>query len=516
MPGFRSTLLAAAALAAAVPSTAQMVQERIDLSAVQKIREEGLTRSRVDSLASYLTDVIGARLTNSPGSRRANAWAAQTLTSWGLSNVKIEPWDTTFGRGWEIVSYSGRILEPWTKPLDAYPQAWSGSTLDARGRPATLTCPVVVLEARDTTELAKYAGKLKGACVLRGAPATIGPEFEPRDRRISLEDLLNPPARQAGGGGGGGGGGTSGPSPAFRLAALTTALLRSEQPAAVLRPSGWTYGIIRNGAHFDGRVARDSIYNPVPDLLVAHEQYGTLYRVAKRGLPVRIELNLQTRFHDDTRTPANVIAEIPGTDKADEVVMLGAHYDSWHSGTGATDNGAGSVVMMEAMRILKTLGLPLRRTVRIGLWTGEEQGLIGSARYLRIHRSELPKISAYVNLDNGTGRIRGIHSQTNAAAIQIFQQIFSPLRDLGVLTVWDVNDSGTDHLSFDRVGVPGFNFIQDPIEYSVRTHHSNVDTYERLVIDDLKQAATVIAWTVYHLANRDEMMPRKAPRSAVP
>lgn len=508
----RAIAMAGCALAlSALPASSQTVMERVDLSAVQKIRDEGLNRSKLDDLASYLTDVIGARLTNSPGSRKANEWAAETLRSWGLANVKVEPWDTTFGRGWEIVSYSGRILEPWTKPLDAYPQAWSGST---RG---TITCPVVAFEVRDSADLAKYTGKLKGACVLRGAPAVIGPEFEPRDRRIALEDLLTPPAPPAQGAPQGGqGGGQSNFARQAALNAAATRLLRSEQPAAVLQSSGWTYGIIRNGGHFDGRAARDSIYNPVPNLLVAHEQYGTLYRVAKRGLPARVELNLQTRFLDDNRTPANVVAEIPGTDKGDEVVMLGAHFDSWHSGTGATDNGAGSVVMMEAIRILKTLGLPMRRTVRIGLWTGEEQGLIGSSRYLRIHKDELPKISAYVNLDNGTGKIRGIWSQSNSAVVPVFEQILSPFRDLGVLAVRDGNTGGTDHQSFDRVGVPGFNFIQDPIEYSIRTHHSNVDTYERLVIEDLKQAATVVAWTVYHIANRDEMMPRKAPRPAVP
>jgi carboxypeptidase Q len=293
-------------------------------------------------------------------------------------------------------------------------------------------------------------------------------------------------------------------------------LIRTEQPAAVLQSSGWTYGIIRNGGHFDGGRARDSVYNPVPHLLVAHEQYGTLYRVAQRGLPVRIELNLQTRFLDDNRTPTNVVAELPGTDKADEVVMLGAHYDSWHSGTGATDNAAGSVVMMEAIRILKSLGLPMRRTVRIGLWTGEEQGLIGSGRYLRIHQSELPKISAYFNLDNGTGKIRGIWSQSNPAVVPIFEQVLAPFRDMGVLAVRNGNTGATDHVSFDRVGVPGFNFIQDPIEYGIRTHHSNVDTYERLVIDDLKQAATVVAWTVYHIANREELMPRKGPPAPRP
>jgi len=282
----------------------------------------------------------------------------------------------------------------------------------------------------------------------------------------------------------------------------------AEQPAAVLQPSAWTYGMFLNGGHFDNRTARDSAYNPIPNLVVAHEQYGTLWRVAQRGMPVRIELSLQTRFLDDNRFPTNVTAEIPGTDKAGELVMLGAHYDSWHSGTGATDNGAGSVVMMEAIRILKSLGLPIRRTVRIALWTGEEQGLLGSRAWLRSHESETPRISAYVNVDNGTGRLRGIWDQSNSAAIPILQQILSPLQDLGVVVVRHGNTGGTDHLSFVAAGVPGFNFIQDPIEYGTRTHHSNVDSYERLVIDDLKQAATVVAWTVYELANREEMMPR--------
>ena len=516
MQAYRASGLLAAALAwASATASAQVINEKVDLSAVQQIRAEGLTRSQVDDLASYLTDVIGARLTNSPGSRKANEWAAETFRTWGLSNVKIEPWDTTFGRGWEVVSYTGRILEPWTKPLDAYPQAWSGSTLDAKGKPATITCPLVVLDIKDSADVARYTGKLKGACVLRGAPATIGPEFEPEDRRLSLDSLLAPsPPPPPPGETPRGGRGNFGA--AARLTALGTALIRKEQPMAVLTPSRWTYGMILSGGHFDGARARDSLYNPIPHLVVAHEQYGTLYRVAQRGLPVRVEVNLQTRFLDDTRIPANVIAEIPGTDKASELVMLGAHYDSWHSGTGATDNGAGSVVMMEAMRILKTLGLPMRRTVRIGLWTGEEQGLIGSARYLRIHKDELPRISAYLNVDNGTGKLRGIWSQSNPAVVPIFEQILSPFRDLGVLAVKHGNTGGTDHLSFDRAGVPGFNFIQDPIEYDDRTHHSNVDTYERLVIDDLKQAATVVAWTVYAIANRDEMMPRKAPRPAVP
>jgi hypothetical protein len=496
----------ALALAVGAPTAfAQVVTESVDLTAMQKIRDEGLTRSRLDSLALYLTDVIGARLTNSPASRKANEWAAQTFRSWGLANVKIEPWDSAFGRGWEIVSYSGRILTPWPKPLAAYPQAWSGSTK------GNITCNAVTLDVKDSTDLAKYTGRLKGACVLRGEPRVIEPEYTPADRRLTLEALINPPPREAGPGRAGGPGNFA---QAQRLNALIAQLLHAEQPAAVLQASSWTYGMFLNGGHFDGRTARDSAYNPIPHLIVGHEQYGTLWRVARRGLPVRLELNLQTRFLDDNRYAANVLGEIPGTDKADELVMLGAHYDSWHSGTGATDNGAGSVVMMEAIRILKTLGLPMRRTVRIGLWTGEEEGLLGSRAWVRMHADQLPKISAYVNVDNGTGRLRGIWDQSNEAAIPIFRQILSPFQDLGVVVVRHGNTGGTDHLSFDAAGVPGFNFIQDPIEYGSRTHHSNVDTYERLVIEDLQQAATVVAWTVYELANRPEMMPRKGPRAA--
>ena len=508
-------LLATALILLPATAHAQVVSEHVDLSVMQKIRDEGLTRSKLDDLASYLTDVIGARLTNSPASRKANAWAAETFRSWGLANVKEEPWDSAFGRGWEIVSYSGRILDPWPKPLAAYPQAWSGSTL-VKGKPATITCPAIVLDVKDSTDLAKYTGKLRGACVLRGAPRVIVPEFTPAETRQTLDELINYQAPQRAAGPAG----PAGPNnfaAAQQLNAAITRLIHSEQPAAVLQGSNWTYGMFLNGGHFDGRTARDSVYNPIPHLIVAHEQYGTLYRVAQRGLPVRLELNLQTRFLDDNRFPTNVTAEIPGTDKAGEVVMLGAHYDSWHSGTGATDNGAGSVVMMEAIRILKTLALPMRRTVRIGLWTGEEEGLIGSRTWIRMHRNELQNISAYVNVDNGTGRLRGIWDQSNSAAIPIFQQILAPFQDLGVVTVRHGNTGGTDHLSFVAGGVPGFNFIQDPIEYGTRTHHSNVDTYERLVIDDLKQAATVVAWTIYELANRDEMMPRPpAPRPATP
>ena len=492
----------------ASPGASQVISESFDLSALQKIREEGLTRSRIDSLAGYLTDVIGARLTNSPAARRANEWAAETLRGFGLVNVRLEPWDSAFGRGWELLRFTAQILEPWTLPLSAYPQAWSGSTM-ARGRPGPVTCTVKVVEVRDSADLARYRGTLRDACVLRGAPPAIPLSFDPVASRLTLEQLVNPPAPP--GPGGPPAGGPSNVQQMVRLNAMLTQLIRDERPAAVLQSSGWSFNLIRSGSHFDGRTARDSVYDPVPHILVAHEQYGRMYRVAKRGTPIRLELEVRARFLDDNRVPTNVVAEIAGTDKSDEVVMIGAHYDSWHSGTGATDNGAGSVIMMEAMRILKASGLPVRRTVRIALWTGEEQGLLGSRSWVRMHRDELPKISAYLNVDNGTGRLRGIWDQSNSAALPIFQQILAPLQDLGVVVVSHGTTGGTDHLSFVRAGVPGFNFRQDPIEYGTRTHHSNVDTFERLVLDDLKQAATVVAWTAYAIANRAELMPRPTP-----
>jgi Iap family predicted aminopeptidase len=362
-------------------------------------------------------------------------------------------------------------------------------------------------------QLAQYAGKIKGACVLRGAPREIPPEFEPIVRRFSVDSLLVPPPPPRA---------PQGPlanltpeqrAERFRqmraVATRVNSWLRTQQPAVILQPSNWTYGMLLVQGGPEAGPARDSVnYEPLPALLVQHEEYGTMYRDVKAGRTVRLEVNVQNRFLSDDLRSYNALGEIPGTDKANEVVMIGGHLDSWHGGTGATDNGAGSVVMMEAIRILRTLNLPMRRTVRIGLWSGEEEGLLGSRAYVKKHASELGQISAYLNVDNGTGKLRGIWDQMDSLAIPIFQQIFAPFHDLGLVVVRHGNTGGTDHLSFVAAGVPGFNYIQDPIEYGFRTHHSNVDTYERLQIDDLKQAATVVAWTVYELANRDDMMPK--------
>jgi hypothetical protein len=489
---------------APAPARAQQaLQERLDLAALQRIRDEGQNRSQLDTLAQQLLDGIGSRLTGSTGMRNAQSWAVRTLQSWGLANVALEPWDSLFGRGWDRVSFSGRVLEPYVQPLRAEPQAWSGST---RG---TVTCPVVLLEVTDTTQLATYTGRLRGSCVMWRRWSPIAPEYTPAPRRFDADSLVawgaqrpQPPAQQPRFQGG----------PQVEVEAAITRFLRREQPAALLLPSLWTYGLLRTGGHPDGRVARDSAYEPAPALMLTHEQYGQLYRLAKRGVPARLEVNVQNRWVNPDRREYNVIGEIPGGDLRHQVVMIGAHFDSWHSGTGATDNGAGSLVMMEAMRILKTLNLPMRRTVRIALWSGEEQGLLGSRHWVRMHEAELPNISAYLNVDNGSGRLRGIYGQYNEDAVRVFDQILAPFRDVGFVANRLHATGGTDHLAFDPRGVPGFQFIQDPLEYSIRSHHSYVDTYERLVMDDLKQAATVVAWCVYTIANRDEMLPRKAPR----
>ena len=495
-------------LALALPftlATQQIVAERVDMDVVRRIREEGLTRSQVPALAGHLTDVIGPRLTGSTGMKRANEWTAEKFREWSLANVQIEPWGR-FGRGWERVSISGRILEPFVQPVQASALAWSGSTRGA------VTGPVMYVAIRDSTDFAKYQGKLRGAWVMRDSAQTVGPDFDPAPLRTPLTQLFDttPPA---------------GPQPmtperqAEQRARFQTqqalnqrilTFLRAERIAGLLSFSSRQYAILRPGGGPEAGRVRDSLnYVPLPAVQLSQEQYFQMFRNLKRGLSVRLELNVQNRLLADDLQAHNTLAEIPGSDLKGQVVMLGAHLDSWFGGTGATDNGAGSIVMMEAMRIIKTLGLEPRRTIRIGLWSGEEQGLRGSRAWVENHKAELGTISAYVNVDNGTGRLRGVWNQSNDAVVPIFEQILFPFRDLGVMVVRRGNTGGTDHLAFDAAGVPGFNFIQDPIEYGTRTHHTDADTFERLVLDDLKQAATVVAYTVYHLAMRDELMPRK-------
>jgi hypothetical protein len=502
----RSISLSLAALSlslsvSALPAAAQVADESVDLGVVQRIRDEGLNRSHIPELAHHLTEVIGPRLTGSPGMKEANEWTAQTFRDWGLSNVRIEPWGE-FGRGWAQEEYEGRILSPFEQPLMGIPSAWTGST------EGTVQGDAVALEVTSAEDLAAYRGKLQGKIVMVDSPQEVD-VFQDVERRTSLEELLLPAgprerpamsdsARQA-------------MYARFRarreLSNAVTDMAESEGALAILRISGANDGVIRGGGN-GSRTAGDP--EGLPQVIVSREQYNQIWRDLKGGTPVRIELDVKNRFYEDDLQQYNTLADLPGTDLSDQYVMLGAHLDSWHFAGGATDNAAGSVVMMEAMRILETLGLKPRRTVRVALWSGEEQGLLGSRGWVQNHPELHDRISVYVNVDNGTGRIRGVWDQSNGKAIPVFEQILWPFRDLGVVAVKHGNTGGTDHLSFDAAGIPGFNFIQDPIEYSLNTHHTNLDSFDHLVLDDLKQAAVVVAATVYALAQRDEMMPRKS------
>ena len=490
------SFVAALALLAASSLSAQVVQERVDLEVFRRIRDEGLTRSRVDSLAHHLTDIIGPRLTGSTGMRQANDWTAEQMRGWGLTNVQVEPWGE-FGRGWERVSYAGRVVTPYVQALRAIPSGWTGSTN------GTVTGRVVPLAGGLSAVANARSGAMRGQVLMLTPPAYTGAEQARAATRVPLDTLLDPRVKP----------------PAARtdwnsllaqikasVAKRDTVLVQSGA-VAVLVPSGSLYGMIRGGG--DWAAIDPKALEPVPELVLPQEQYNQLWRDAERGLPVTVELNVQNKFLSADLNGYNTLGDIAGSDKSDEYVMIGAHLDSWHYATGATDNAAGSIVMLEAMRILKALGVKPRRTIRIALWSGEEEGLYGSRGWLAKHPELHGKISAYLNVDNGTGKIRGIWNQSNERVVGIFEQILWPFRDLGVVAVRRGDTGGTDHLAFTDLGIPGFNFIQDPMEYGFWTHHTDLDTYDHLSIDDLKQAAVVVAATAYHLAMRDEMMPRK-------
>ena len=515
----------------------QPAKETLDLSMYQSIREEGLARSHVMEYASALMDGIGPRLTGSPNVHKANEWTRDQLTAMGCTNAHLEDWGE-FGMGWQQLNTWVRMSSPDTAVFIAQAAPWSPSTNGA------LNAPAVWLDVKEEKDLDKYKGKLSGKIVLVGDMREVKPVDKPLLTRLDEKDLqkeVDYPLEK------------SRPylerrAEIMRRRALmdkTGKFLASEHAAAVILPSrdaedsGGSGGTIFD----DGGLSRFSYQrdhaNPVPVAVMAIENYGRVYRLLKANVPVTLEMNIDVKFFGDHEHAFDTIAEIPGTEPSlqDEVVMVGGHLDSWAAGTGATDNGAGTVVAMEVMRIFSALKVKPRRTIRIGLWTGEEQGLFGSREYVKQHFGYVPlstapeevekpeymrkaagpivlkpeqqKISAYFNVDNGTGKIRGVYLQENAAEAPIFQQWIEPLKDLGVTTITARNTGGTDHESFDAVGIPGFQFIQDPMDYETRTHHSNMDTYERLQPGDLAQAATVEAIFVYNAAMRDQMLPRK-------
>jgi hypothetical protein len=520
--------------------------ETVDYDAVTSIRQEGFHNSQVMEILSELTDRIGPRLTGSPNMKQANEWTRDKLASYGLSDAHLEKWGP-FGRGWSEEFTSVRMIAPTTATLFAIPRAWTPSTNGA------VTAPVVYVKIDKKEDFDKYRGQLAGKIVLSGNTREIKEEKDAASVRYSDEKLseiaqYSIPAERGGTSvvGAPGSGGPPSREEIIRRIALgreITKFFQDEKVVAVLEPSRYDEGEIT--------MSGSRAYQPgepvgVPTLNMAVEHWGRIMRLLDRKVPVEVEVNVKTKFYDDDPYSYNTIADIPGTDRkiGDEVVMMGAHLDSWHGGTGATDNAAGVAIVMEAARILKALDLKPRRTIRVALWSGEEQGLNGSRAYVAQHLASRPeptdpseknlpsflrhetgpltfkpeykKVSAYFNIDNGTGKLRGIFCQENAAVCPIFAQWLEPFRDLGVTTVSMRDTGSTDHIPFDAVGVPGFQFIQDPVEYFTRTHHSNMDVYERIQRDDVMQAAVVLASVVWQAANRDQMLPRKPlPKDAL-
>lgn len=482
--------------------TASPAADRVDLDALYKIKEEGIQRSQVMDITSYLTDVYGPRLTGSPNLKAAAEWARQQLTEWGLANAHLEPWGP-FGRGWSSERFSAQVVSPRPFPLIGYAGAWTPGTNGA------VTAEAVVAVVDSEADFARFRGKLRGKVVLAQRVPAVQPLWDAPAHRMTAEELSNLAMQPAPQGPFGGGGNFQ------QLNQKRMQFYVDEGVAAVMYPGRGDGGTVFG----TGNGPRDPAAPPYPTTLsVAVEHYGRIARMLDKGVPVTLQLDIQNKFYDDDRNAFNVVAEIPGSDKADELVMLGAHFDSWHGGTGATDNAAGSAVMMEAVRILKATGLKTRRTVRIALWTGEEQGLLGSRAYVKDHfgdretmqlKPEHAKFAGYFNVDNGTGRIRGVYLQGNEAVSPIFARWMEPFNNLGMTTLSIRNTGGTDHLSYDAVGLPGFQFIQDPVEYGTRTHHSNMDVYERIQPFDMMENAVIVATFVYQTANRDEKLPRK-------
>jgi len=507
-------------LLSAYAATPVIAQDTPDPAIVQKIRDEGLKNSKVMETAFYLTDVSGPRLAGSPGLKRAQTWAVQQLAKWGCVNAKVEPWGK-FGKGWEVQKNYAAITVPYYHAIIAIPKAWTPGTCGA------ITGDVVVINKADTIiDLDKYKGTLKGKIVMMDASTPLTPNFKADAARYADTTLENMTKSTPGGRRRGNFGGRPGGGPGDRMAALRkaqalraqiNAFFMTEGVALVLSQARGTDGTVftTNGASY----AEDA--KPVlPELETSGEDFLRIQRLVKAGQKVQMEADIKTQFFTDDLQGYDVVAEIPGTDKKlkSEVVMIGGHLDSWHGATGATDNAAGSAVMMEAMRILKSINFKPKRTIRIALWSSEEQGLFGSKYYVQNHfgdpatmvlKPEQEKVSAYYNLDNGTGKIRGIYLQGDTAAGPIFQKWLEPFKDLEASTVTISNTGGTDHQSFDAIGIPGFQFIQDSMDYMTRTHHSNQDTYDRLVEDDLKQAATIVASFVYNTSQRPEKIPRK-------
>jgi hypothetical protein len=504
--------------------------EKIDLGVLHRIKSEAFARnSQVMDTLFYLTDVYGPRLTGSPNINDAGNWSVKKMQEWGLANVKMEKWGP-FGRGWTATRFSAMMKEPEFQPLIGFQQPWSPGT----NGPVSGQAVMAVINGPE--DLEKFKGKLKGKIVLSSAMHTSQLNEDALSHRLTDAELdaaatapdpaMGNPAmlplgfsRPAAGRGpaaapGRGGAAGRGANPrAFR--AQLNKFLTDEGVLVVISPGNGPDGGTVMGSAAGSQNPDEAL--PPPSVLVTNEHYNRIARLLEKNLPVTLEFDLGAKF-TDAGDSFNLVAEIPGTDPNAGFVMLGGHFDSWTGGTGATDNAAGAAVAMEAMRILKSLDLKMARTIRLGLWTAEEQGLLGSRAYVKEHfadsadmkpKPEHAKLAGYYNLDNGSGKVRGIYIQDNDQVRPIFESWVAPLKDLGVTTLTIRNTGSTDHMSFDGVGLPAFQFIQDPLEYGSRTHHSNMDVYDHLQSGDLEQASAVMAWFVYNTATRPEMLPRK-------
>jgi carboxypeptidase Q len=461
-------------------------QDRVDFTVIEKIRAEGMERSKVLETFDYLVTAIGPRLTNSPAHRRAVEWTQQQMKAMGLSEVHTEPFQ--FGRGWTLNKVSVEMVEPRYMPLIGYPVGWSPSTA---GR---IVATPVWVPGLDDAAMKAQAGKLKGA-ILFTSPIQ---QYAIRaDRPAASGDLKPPDPRPAG---------------PPQLNAERLSVLKAEGIGVAIQPN-----IGEHGTLFV--TGRDQGANAVPTIILASEHYNLVARMLQQKIPVKLAVEIQATYNEEDRNALNVIAEIPGTDNAlkDEIVMVGAHLDSWHTATGATDNADGSATVLEAMRILKALNIRPRRTIRAALWAGEEQGLLGSRAYVAQHlagdknRAARDKFSVYFNLDNGYPPISGFYMENNEPARAIMSEWLKPMANLGAIMPAPGHIGATDHLSFLDVGVPGFQAVQEYKDYDVRTHHTNVDTAERIDPNALKQAATVMAAVLYQAAMRDGTFPKPAP-----
>jgi carboxypeptidase Q len=499
-------------------------EEKVDLAMVNRIKAEAFQNSKVMESAFYLTDVYGPRLTGSPGLQAAGEWIVRTMKEWGIGKPELEKWGP-FGQGWTCTRFSAQLKEPQFSPLIGFARPWSpGTNGPVQGDPVMAT----ITSAAD---FEKYKGKLKGKIVMLGDPRQLNPVTRLLATRYNDTELANlemAPDPSVRGGFGGGPTTLLMPRPATppgmpaggiagmrRFRSELNKFLVEEGVSVVV-----TSGTVADGGTVFAQAAGSQDPKellPPPSIALTPEHYNRVARLLEKKIPVTLEFDVQAKI----TPPADsftVSAEIAGSKPNPEIVMVGAHLDSWTGGTGATDNAAGCAVAMEAMRILKALNVPMDRTIRLGLWTGEEQGLLGSRAYVKEHfadptemklKPEHARLSGYFNLDNGTGKIRGVYLQGNDMMRPIFEAWLAPFKDLGANAVTNRNTGGTDHQSYDAVGLPGFQFIQDEVEYTTRTHHSNMDLFDRLQAGDLMQASAIMASMIYNTATRPEMLPRK-------